>query len=338
MNATTRTAVIELRRADPAPHRNEDLDRRAEVDLARIIASPRQGDPAPVRSPRRVRARVAVAVGVTTALAAGAFAVGSTRHGGPPAYAATPDRLLIVSGVDALGFPASADAATLLSSVAAKAARLPDDTGTGRYARIETDAWALWTRVTRKTVTSDVVPQTTTRWTARDGSGRLAVRRDGPGTAHGDTDSTVAPGGQSLMWPLGSLSADDQELARQLDQAHPAANGPAERLVAVADAVAEQPLPPAVRAAVLRYLARTPGLAVDGVVRDRAGREGIAVHVDTTMTGLPERRTLIVDPVDGRILGAETLLTRTAGKLNVPSTSVISYTTSRAARYTDDLR
>jgi hypothetical protein len=46
------------------------------------------------------------------------------------------------------------------------------------------------------------------------------------------------------MWPLGSLSADPVVLAEQLERSHPVSNGPAERLVAVTDLVAEQPCGP----------------------------------------------------------------------------------------------
>ncbi len=260
------------------------------------------------------------------------------RPAGDAAYAATPDRLPVVASVATAGLPADGDAESVLNAIAARAAVLPDDTGSGRYARMDSEGWALWTRVDGEQVTSEVVPQRATVWTAADGSGRLVSRRDGPGRDTDSTDETSAAGDRSLMWPLGSLSTDDAELARQLEQSHPVDNGPAERLVAVTDLASEQPLAPQVRAAVLRYLARTPGLTVDGIVTDRAGRRGVAVHVDTTMSGLPERRALIIDPDDGRVLGAETLLTETAGALNVPVPSVIGYTTFRSGRYTDDLR
>lgn len=52
----------------------------------------------------------------------------------------------------------------------------------------------------------------------------------------------------------------------------------------------------------------------------------------------PRTPRLIIAPDDGRVLGAETLLTETAGALNVPVPSVIGYTTFRSGRYTDDLR
>lgn len=74
------------------------------------------------------------------------------------------------------------------------------------------------------------------------------------------------------------------------------------------------------------------------MVLDRAGRTGLAVHVRTTMTGLPERRTIVIDPSTGHILGAETTLTETAGKLNVPIPSVISYTSYLTSGYVNDVR
>lgn len=344
MTLTTREAAAMLRAADPVPDA-PGLDGRAEADLQRILASV-AADPAPGtqqrhRSPSRSRSWLlsAAAVAVVAVALAGVASSGlGLPSGGSPAYAATPAQLTVVAPVSAAGLPADADAATVLNAIAVRTAALADDTGSGRYARVETEGWALWTRVDGEQVTSEVVPQRSTAWAARDGSGRVVTRRDGPGSDTSTTDRTLAPGERSFMWSLGSLSSDDAELAQQLEQGHPVQNGPAERLVAVSDLAAEQPLAPPVRAAVLRYLARTPGLAVDGIVADRAGRRGVAVHVDTTMSGLPERRTLIVDPDDGRILGAETLLTTDAGKLNVPVPSVISYNTFRSARYADELK
>ena len=340
MTVTTRQAAAMLRAADPVPDVGAGLDGRAEADLRRILAS---GTTAPTTGtqPRWPRAGL-LAAAAATVIAVALAGVASGGLGlpsvGSPAFAATPDRLVVLAPLSAAGLPADGDAAAVLNAIAARATALPEDTGSGRYARMENEGWALWTRVDGGQVTSEVVPQRSTVWAAPDGSGRVVTRRDGPGTVTSTTDQALAPGDRTLMWPPGSLSSDDSELARQLEQNHPVGNGPAERLVPVVDLAAEQPLAPAVRAAVLRYLARTPGLAVDGIVADRAGRRGVAVHVDTTMSGLPERRTLIVDPDNGRILGAETLLTKDAGKLNVPVPSVISYTTFRGARYTDELK
>ncbi len=338
MTLTTREAAAMLRAADPASDAT-GLDGRAEADLRRILASATAG-PAPGTQPRRPRSRLlaaAAAAVVAVSLAGVAFGGPGLLPAGSPAYAATPDQLTVLAPVSDAGLPAEADAASVLNAIAARAAALPDDIGNGRYARMESEGWALWTRVEGDQVASEVVPQRSTVWAARDGSGRVVSRRDGPGTDTSTTDRDLPRGERSFMWALGSLSSNDAELARQLELGHPVGNGPAERLVAITDLAAEQPLAPPVRAAVLRYLARTPGLAVAGIVADRAGRRGVAVYIDTTMSGLPERRTLIVDPDDGQVLGSETLLTEDAGMLNVPVPSVISYTTFRGARYTDDL-
>ena len=170
-------------------------------------------------------------------------------------------------------------------------------------------------------------------WTAGDGSGRTWTRVRVPLHLPDVDDSTRGPG--ALMWPLRSLPADDAALERTLAIGHPVENGPVERLVAVQDAYGQMPLPPAVRAAVLRFVAATPGIMLTGRVTDRAGRPGIAVSLDSDYSGLPTRYTLIFDEDDGRLLGDEEMLTTTAGKLNVPVPSVIGYTTYIDGHYTD---
>ena len=234
--------------------------------------------------------------------------------------------------------PVAADAAGVLDHLATRVERLPDTTGDGRYAYRETRGWNLWTEVGHnQRVTSAVVPSTTKAWTAADGSGRTVRRWVEPGYPPQFEDETHPADPGALMWPLRSLSADNPTLARQLEEGHPPENGPYERLVAVDDAYGEMPLPPDVRAAVLRYVARTPGLVLAGRVTDRAGREAIAVAVDD-MSGLPTRHTLLFDPADGRLLGREEMLTTSAGKLNVPIPSVIGYTVYLDSRYTDTTR
>lgn len=341
---STRSVVALLRDANPVRHGQTGLDERAEADLRDILASP--GDSRGLESAGRMQGRPpwvrrlapAVAFAAVVAFMVVVLGGGALRpSGGGLAYAATPERLSVIAGLDSVGLPANIDAASLLELVAQRTVALPDDTGGGRYAKTVNDNWALWTRIDGKQVTSEVVPQTNTNWVAADGSGQRLSSRSGPGDDSERTDVTLDIGEFAFMWPLGSLSDDDDTLAGQLEQAHPVSNGPAERLVAITDAVREQPLTPAVRAAVLRYLARTPGLVLDGIVSDRAGRRGVAMHVDTTMSGLPERRTVIIDPANGQILGTETLLTENPGLLNVRVPSVISYTTFRSARYTDIL-
>lgn len=318
--------------ADPRPF---GLDEQARADLAEILATDRQPighlDTRGSRRGRRTTRRrgwqpaaafVAAAVVALVALIA-LVAVPGLRGG--VAYAATPQPLTYQ--------PTGEDAATLLRQIAAHTAALPDDTGTGRYSRIDTRAWSLSTRIDGQQVTSTVVPEQTTRWVAADGSGRVITTATLPGGQHVHHDQMLGAGGSALMWPLRSLSPDDATLARQLADGHPAANGPAERFIAVQDAALQMPMRPAVRAALLRYLAATPGITNSGTTVDRDGRAGLAVSVDSAYSGLPTRYTLVIDPATGRLLDAEQTLTTTSGRLNVPVPSVIGYTLLLDARY-----
>jgi hypothetical protein len=331
----------------PAGRPDAPLDLRAREDLAHILATPRDlapaagpaaaGAPAARRAagrrPGRLGLAVALATVVAVALSVAALGpdLGRDRPAGG-AYAATPPVLAYT--------PAGQDAAAALRRIADRTATLPDTTGDGRYALVETRSWNLFTRVEGgERVTSAVVESRTSTWTADDGSGRVMDVYRVPGKGPHVEDDTRRAGELALMWPLRSLPADDAALARELERNHPVENGPAERLVAVADAYRQMPLAPDVRAAVLRYLATTPGLTLTGRVTDRAGREGIAVSVESDYSGLPTRYTLIFDPDDGRLLGTEDMLTTTAGKLGVRVPSVISYTVFLdGSRYTDSTR
>jgi hypothetical protein len=327
---TVDSAWRKLRAADPSL--GAAVDDRAEQDLRRIL------DTTPhdvgVADRHRSSRRLAVAAAAAIVLAAVVLNGGVAGIDGSPAYAATPSPLTILSAPGTGGVPT--DAVAALDAIAASALEQSDRSGTGRYARVHTESWAIWTRIDGDRATSEVVPQETVSWTAADGSGRIRVNGGASGSDR-STDRLLRPGERALMWPLRSLSSDIAVLEEQFLQGHPEANGPAERLVALADAVAEQPLTPAVRAASVRYLARTDGLLLDGLVSDRAGRRGLAFHVETSMSGLPERRSVIIDPDDGRLLAVETALIGSAGGLNVAPGSVISYTTFRSAVFTDSL-
>lgn len=337
-----------LRAADPATVDITELDDRAKTDLARILGTSRQTPAVATvaRLDRRLQAhfprhRLAFTVLAAAVLAVVAIALVSVLPGGGgrAAYAATPDELTVLneSRFASAGLDPSATAPQLLEAIADRAAALPNDLGAGRYARIRTESWDLFTRVNGEQVTSDVVPQAMTSWTAADGSGQTTRSYLWP---DGDTDTerTEWPAGRALMWPLASLSSDAAVLAQQLEAKHPVTNGAAERLVAVQDLYREQPLTPQVRAAVLRYLAATPGLSVTGIVQDRAGRTGLAVHLDNDLGGLPNRETVVIDPSDGSVLAAETRLTQTAGALNVRVPAVISYESYLEASYVNDFK
>jgi hypothetical protein len=107
------------------------------------------------------------------------------------------------------------------------------------------------------------------------------------------------------------------------------------RLDARARADRTMPLPPKVRAAMLRYLAATATLAVEGEVTDRAGRPGLAFSLDSAYGGLPAHYTVVIDPQTGHVLDFEQMLTTDAGKLNVAVPAVISYDVYLSAQHTD---
>lgn len=184
-------------------------------------------------------------------------------------------------------------------------------------------------------MTSAVVVADRITWLRADGSGRLRTSYsagadvDLPSTTTDDLEPT-ADAVQSR-----DLSTDPGVLAAQLSKGHPASNGPAERIVALKDAALDAPLGSRVRAALLRYLASTPGLTFDGSVVDRAGRQGLAFSVESDYSGLPTRYTAILDPDTGTLLGEEEELTSRAGKLNVTVPCVIAYTTFLGAQYVD---
>ncbi len=333
---------------DPAPTRPGLLSERAEADLQRILATdPAASDAttaAPRARPSRARAaRWAAVAAVTAALVVGGSVLngdgwlpGTQRQA---AFAVTPPLLAAgpASDLDAYGLTVPTDPvdpAPVLAQIADRVRALPDDTGTGRYAKVATEGWYLHTRVDGRQVTSRIVLTRSTAWTAPDGSGALLHQVGDEAPAK----ETHGPGGRTLMWALGSLSTDPATLAGQLEVGHPVQIGPAERLVAITDLTREQPLTPAVRAEVLRHLAATPGLRLTGPVQDRSGRPGIAVHLDSDHSGLPTRYTLIIDPATGKVLGDEQMLTTDPGLLGVPVPSVTAYTTYLESRYVPDTR
>lgn len=315
------------------------LDGRAKSDLDRILAdaNPVAGKAsAPValglRRVSRRRTVLATSIAAAVVLVVGGVGLLGSRGPGTPAYAETP-RLLKITHV-----AGSPDPAVELELLADRVQALPNTPpGTGDVAEVHTKQWALDSRIDGKTVTSAVVVADRTTWLRSDGSGRLHTSY----TAAADID--VPPATTDNLEPTSDavqsrdLSSDPAVLATQLAKGHPASNGPAERIVALKDAALDAPLGSAVRAAMLRYLASTPGLSLDGSVVDRAGRQGLAFSVESDYSGLPTRYTAIIDPDTGTLFGEEEELTSRAGKLNVTVPCVIAYTTFLGAQYVDEV-
>lgn len=315
------------------------LDQRARIDLRDILAT----DPDAAQEPgpgasllpagfprRRMPLRFAVPASVAALSALALVIVPLTGLGGGAGqqnsglYAAAAAPLAYTPIKDS-------DPKDLLKSIAARTAALPDDTGTGRYRHLETQGWYLNTSVSHGQGTSWVEPQRNSTWVAEDGSGRLVRTSTSPGGATQHEDERLAPGELSVIPPY---PANPAALKRILDR-NTSPNGPFD---AIRTAYLDQPLPPAVRAAMLRYLGEINDLKVAGEVTDRAGRRGIGFSLDSDAGGLPTRETLIFDPDTGKLLGDEEILTKDAGKLNVRIPSVISYTVFLSARYTNSLK
>jgi hypothetical protein len=267
-------------------------------------------------SSRRRILRLAVAPTLVAVAGAGIF-VGldatSGRQGN--AYAATPAPLTYDKPA---GDTRSAHEVLLDLARVSEAQPAP---GPGVYRYSKTAGWSLFTRVDGQQVTSKVMVSTGERWSKiTDDSGQNRMTTGGKTTI-----TTVKPHERSQMFDVSKLSTDVHELARQLAVGHPTSIGAAERIVAVTDLWGEEVPPPKLRGAVLRVLANEKGFVFQGEVVDRAGRRGLAVGVDSAYSGLPTRYSLIFDPLTGRLLASEQMLTTRAGKLNVKIPSVIGY-------------
>lgn len=328
------TALDDLVAAlDPRPGRPlPELDRRTLEDLTTILASGAPpAEPAPRRQPAPLLGRWYFAVSAAAVLAVLMVLISPSAGpgGAGTALAATPPPLTYQP------LPPGTDPLAVLDQIAQATATLPDDTGTGRYAHLTSRGWHLWTSVAGQRVTSQVVPQLSESWFSADGAGRTLTTVEQPGKRPHREDERYEPGQLAGTPDLRARPSDDRLLAEQLERGHPVHNGPAERLVAIKDTYRQVPVRPAVRAALLRYLADTPTLTATGTVTDRAGRDGLAVSLESDYSGLPTRYTLIIDPDTGRLLASEDTLTTTPGALNVAIPSVIGYTTFLTAQYTD---
>ncbi|MEO6858525.1 MAG: CU044_5270 family protein [Solirubrobacteraceae bacterium] len=232
--------------------------------------------------------------------------------GSGPALAATPPPLHYMAPG-----PGAPSGRAIILRLAKTAARqpLPPTASGGSYAYVKTVGWYLDSAIGGGTVTSQVVPQVSQSWLRPNGSGRQV------NVTGGRVDDFTVRSGPSLF----VLSTNPTVLARQLAVGHPASNGPAEKLVAFTDTARQQPIPPPAEAAILRLLARIPGLINSGTVIDRAGRPGIAISLDSAYSGAPTRYTLIFDPHTGKLLGEDDTVIRTAPALHLRPGSVISY-------------
>jgi hypothetical protein len=190
---------------------------------------------------------------------------------------------------------------------------------------VKREGWHLAAQVPGQTVSSRVLPTSTESWLKPDGSGRILTITS---TVNGSRiDDEAIPAGEPLL-PLSRAKAVQARRLALADVGSAASGGQFAAIINLAD---RQQIPPAVQAAILRLLARIPGLINAGTVTDRDGRPAVAVSLDSAYTGVMVSYTLILDQGTGRLLEADQTLIGDPNKLDVQQGSILAYTTFLAS-------
>lgn len=332
MSAHTRAAIRRLE-AQELPTAAVWQAATAHQDLQQLIAnitSDVAGDdherPATPVSPPRIRTgsgrRIPVLIGAAVVVVVTLLAVlivPSLMSGGT-ASAVTPPPL---------SYTASAgigNSATLLTELAATAAKQPPEPGSGPDTYTKIQSWDFTTNqdVSGKVISSAVVPTVRETWAAPDGSGREV--RSNPERA-GTSSQDFPPGTPTLYQ---NLPTNPAALKQLLGQTHPDRDT-AEWFVAVTDVWGVgRPVPAATQSALLRLLAGEPDITVLGTTVDRAGRTGVAISTDTN-AGFLLRNILVIDRSTGRLLSAEEVALTNSSEFPVTAPATIGYTMWLAA-------
>jgi hypothetical protein len=297
------------------------LDELLQYHAARSQTAERElAAPRSIRQPVARRRMIENAVVWVAILAVGVVFVVRVAGDGGSARAATPAPLHYTAPS-----PEAPSGSGLLRQLATTAAAQPRDPvpRQDRYAYVKASGWYLVSGDGGPGV-GQISPQTTQSWTAPNGRNH---------TIHVTGSPPEVDDFRAKDQPLATLSTNPVVLAHQLAVGHPRSDGPIEQAVAFTDTAIQQPIRPAVEAAILRLLAKIPHLVNRGTVVDRAGRHGIAVSLDSAYTGVRTRYTLIFDPHTARLLGYEQTLIGPPHKLRVRRGAVLAYTTILAARY-----
>jgi len=259
-------------------------------------------------------------------------------------YAATPPPLRYQSIPDDIP-----DHERLLDLALAAEREVTTQSAPGPVEYLKLVSWDLSSRIDGRQVTSAVVPAQRELWRAPDGSARTVVRIQPPqfysddqrrawhddGSPGANTPPDVTdypPGSYPAIWP-DRPPTDPVDLTRWLLSTRPP-GGVMAIVDAANDLLEERVLTGPERAALIRVLAQQPGIRYEGETVDRGGRPGYGFSVESADSGLPTRYTFIIS-ARGRFLAYEQMLTETAGRLNVPVPSVISYTVYLTAAHVD---
>lgn len=300
-----------MRPADPAAH--VDVPDRTVIEAAyqRIVAT----DPEPMVKvpPRRWVPHRGVAVGLAAAIVAGVVTAAMVFPSSTgTAYAATPPALRYQ-----LSGRGTANAVAELNRLARIAAAQPAQRG--NVSHIHWRDWALSTRVDKNDAAASAVVAEDFDWFKRP-SGVTVTRQMLDGKSKPETGLDPATALEDRRVP-----ETPEAMKTWLGADQPNINDPAGMNAAVVDLLISHVLTPPQRAALLRLIATTPGLRYRGHVRDRVGRDGEAFAAESSGNGLPTQFTFIVSDKTGEVIGQESMLTETAGKLNIRIPAVIAY-------------
>lgn len=217
-----------------------------------------------------------------------------------------------------LGTPVPAR--TALRGITGRIAAAPCDTRQGRYAHTQVLQWVTNTVSAGGTTALSVQVWQYQRWRAPDNSGRvIAVTQ--PAQDQTRTDDSYPPG--QLPTRATNLDSSAELLAGQLNDIQPLHAGPQSVLRAWDEVNAGDSPHRAQRAAALTIVARTDGITAHGLVRDRAGRTGIALAA--TSDNGATRDLLILDPHTAELLAYEMTALRDPGHLGITTPTVLTY-------------
>jgi hypothetical protein len=278
------------------------------------------------------------------------LALGPLRLGPPTALrlglAVVLAAIIVVVGLQWPGREQGAAAAVLnnLAGVAAlQPAPLPATAPGYRYTKVDSMYSSMM--VTRSgEMIAAFVPRTRTTWIAPDGSGRLRETAGEPVFLSESSRSAWQAAGlpslggainrefgpQQLSFEdLSRLPTDPGALATVIRERAQRADPPLhdEMFVIVGDLLRQQTAPPQVRAALYRVAAGIPGVELVGQVRDRAGRQGVAVAMTSTYTGVKQRHVLIFDATTSALLAEEIVLLESVSWVDAKPPVVIGYAT-----------
>ncbi len=306
----------------------QDLTRRVEAGAPPAVRGPVRRDPRTVRS--------AVASIVVLVLVATGFVIAA--GGGHPARHYVALRPLDYSRA----FDPVRGAPVLTQLASAAQAQPP--AGEGSWYYLESASWSTFAGADPSARPAGM-PTVVEQWISDGGGQRVVTHSQLPAPAagldawlraglpltggHVETHTGTAAGQFPAQLSTDAATLEGQLLEAEVGSSAQGAPGTLPRseelVAAVKDLRAQRAMTPALEAAVLRMLAAQPSIVSLGTATDRLGRLVQAVALDSAASGLPTRHVLLFDPTTGELLGAEDILTKSAGKLGVPIPSVISY-------------